>query len=744
MLTLEIGRRVARRPELQCGDALHVLERGAVRAQVHRHEAALVQLRYAETGVEQRVRRPARLAQRLRRVVALADLVDAEARERDLRVDAARGELGGREAERGDREREQPRLLELGDAAAHRAQLARREAVAEQLGGARARRAAARAQREVLGGDDGRDALDKRLVIIIPLDVVRERRALVVVEPLPQHLGGRRLDVGAGAGALERGAHLEAAHVAHVDEQLAPLRDDLLERRRAEVEREADLGDEHGALGAQRAHLARRQRREEHLALVRELREPPDVGAARHEPLPQLKRDGGAAALAGVVERHRAVGARRHEGEVDAAAHAVLVALAQRRGEAAPGDAAVDVRGDRQLGELDDGRVERVQRRRVTVAAAELLEALHEEGQLRLQPTKHAIVLDEQRPGIETHRDRLLLDHRWRVGRAQSRVVRLERRRELVERQRRARPRARGQRARFGGVAAFELEVAVEVGVGAQPREALVAARLDDEAPLDARARRDQVVVDGERRRRVGARAVLRLHLGAHARRRRAHHRLEPAEEGGERAKLDLEAARLDKLAVQLDRRRRVGVCERGERRRQHVRQLVERVVRAQRVEQRVPPRRAERAEPRQLRLGLGRALRRRVSLRREWTGAVGRPRATDDRGGERLGHALLLEPRRGRPIVVGLAVAVKIGEGRRGRVVGGRRKRRAAAPPLPLQPRRGPLLHPMHQLHETGCGLHASEVGVRRAAPGRAHPRPHNGGERRVLVEPLRGGGGV
>ena len=83
-----------------------------------------------------------------------------------------------------------------------------------------------------------------------------------------------------------------------------------------------------------------------------------------------------------------------HEGRVNAAAHAKLVAHAEVLRQAAVGDATVHLGRDGQLGELHHRRVDDVQRGAVAVAEAEALEAAHKEGKRRLQPPQHAVVLE--------------------------------------------------------------------------------------------------------------------------------------------------------------------------------------------------------------------------------------------------------------------------------------------------------------------------------------------------------------
>ena len=116
-----------------------------------------------------------------------------------------------------------------------------------------------------------------------------------------------------------------------------------------------------GSRGRPRAQPV--ERREAALLLVRVLREPRDVGAAVDHPLLHLVDGGPARRARRVVHRDLAVEGRRHEGGVDAAAHAERV----RRGRSSPSDLVDDAapllpRGQRHPCRASSARSERCRR----------------------------------------------------------------------------------------------------------------------------------------------------------------------------------------------------------------------------------------------------------------------------------------------------------------------------------------------------------------------------------------------
>ena len=127
----------------------------------------------------------------------------------------------------------------------------------------------------------------------------------------------------------------------------------------------ADVEDDHRALDPLLEDLEAGERREQDLLLVRVLREPRDLGAAIDDPHLDLEEQPRLAAARRVVRGDLAVGRRRHERELDTAADILLVRLSKLLGEHAAADAAVHLARRRQLAQLDDRRVDRVQRRRV-------------------------------------------------------------------------------------------------------------------------------------------------------------------------------------------------------------------------------------------------------------------------------------------------------------------------------------------------------------------------------------------
>ena len=126
-----------------------------------------------------------------------------------------------------------------------------------------------------------------------------------------------------------------------------------------------------------------RGRRQGHLLLVRVLREPSEVGAAvdhAHLELHDRHRLAalGPSAAARVVHGLAALSGGRLEAKLDAAPHAALVGLPELRGQLAVAHATIDLARLGQLRHLDDGRIDRVNRRRVRVCLANLLAALDE------------------------------------------------------------------------------------------------------------------------------------------------------------------------------------------------------------------------------------------------------------------------------------------------------------------------------------------------------------------------------
>ena len=101
-----------------------------------------------------------------------------------------------------------------------------------------------------------------------------------------------------------------------------------------------------------------------------------------------------------VTDRHAPLARRRHEAKLDGPARAVVVRLPERSGQHAAADAAVDIRDGREAGELVDCGADRVERRGVPVAAAQLLALLHHERHLG-QRAEHCVILDLRRPRIE-------------------------------------------------------------------------------------------------------------------------------------------------------------------------------------------------------------------------------------------------------------------------------------------------------------------------------------------------------
>mmetsp|Transcript_43924 Transcript_43924/g.129357 ORF Transcript_43924/g.129357 Transcript_43924/m.129357 type:complete len:590 (-) Transcript_43924:23-1792(-) len=183
------------------------------------------------------------------------------------------------------------------------------------------------------------------------------REVLVVVVPLGREGVGARLEalfeqhrrgLGVLGLLLELLLDLHGHAVAHVHDHLAPLRDDLLECERVEVNGEAHVEHERLDIHLRFPHLETRQRREEDLGLMRVLRDPDQLRAAIGEAHLHLEdRPRGARA---VVHRDRALASRRREAILDAASNALSVALPDGIGKLGVAHATVDFGGDRQLG----------------------------------------------------------------------------------------------------------------------------------------------------------------------------------------------------------------------------------------------------------------------------------------------------------------------------------------------------------------------------------------------------------
>eukprot|EP00966_Prymnesium_polylepis_P320313 7376680-Prymnesium_polylepis.1 len=168
--------------------------------------------------------------------------------------------------------------------------------------------------------------------------------------------------------ASEVGEHVGV----HVHHHLPPLGHDLLEGEGAQVDAERALDDHNQAVVARAQHLDAGERPEEDFALVRVLREPRDVGATVDHPLLHLEDDAHPRAVARrVAHRDLALERRTHEGRLDATAHVKLVGRPELIGQRHARDAAVDLCRLRELAELDDRRVDGVERRRVPVEGAQ-------------------------------------------------------------------------------------------------------------------------------------------------------------------------------------------------------------------------------------------------------------------------------------------------------------------------------------------------------------------------------------
>ena len=147
------------------------------------------------------------------------------------------------------------------------------------------------------------------------------------------------------------------------------LRDDLLDRERVQVDRGAHRHNEQPVFDTKLEELESGQRREEHLGLVRVLREPLEVRAAVDEALRDLEHHGRRRLiLGGVALGLMTLGGRRRKAVLDAATCIIHPLVAHLLGHGAARDAAVDRLNFRELTQLEHRRVDHVQRRRVQVA----------------------------------------------------------------------------------------------------------------------------------------------------------------------------------------------------------------------------------------------------------------------------------------------------------------------------------------------------------------------------------------
>mmetsp|Transcript_14519 Transcript_14519/g.38360 ORF Transcript_14519/g.38360 Transcript_14519/m.38360 type:complete len:415 (-) Transcript_14519:194-1438(-) len=170
--------------------------------------------------------------------------------------------------------------------------------------------------------------------------------------------------------ASEVGEHVGG----HVHHHLPPLGNDLLERERVQVDAERALDDHDRAVRARAHHLYAGERPEEDLALVRVLREPADVGATVDHALLHLNNDAHPRAIARrIAHCHRTLKRRAHECRLDAATHTELIWLPELIGQRHARDAAVNLGRLGELAELDDRRIDAVQRRGVLVERAHRL-----------------------------------------------------------------------------------------------------------------------------------------------------------------------------------------------------------------------------------------------------------------------------------------------------------------------------------------------------------------------------------
>ena len=263
--------------------------------------------------------------------------------------------------------------------------------------------------------------LEEVVVRVEPVGRVPQRpRAQAVLEQRRALCGEDR-----AAEVSELCTNLERHPVADLAQKLRAPADDLLDRERRQVDVETDVEHEHVALHLGARHLQTGQRVEEDLALSRVLREPRDVGAPVDHPHPHREEAPRAAATRCVRVRHLLVRRRRHKGVLAPTAQPKLVGRPELVGKHSAGDAPPNALGLGELRQLDDGRIDHVQRRRVQVASKELFDLLRVPARLTAppldatEPTQHLVVTHVQRARVEARAGELLEQHRRTAERLQ-------------------------------------------------------------------------------------------------------------------------------------------------------------------------------------------------------------------------------------------------------------------------------------------------------------------------------------
>ena len=370
-------------------------------------------------------------------------------------------------------------------------------------------------------------------------------------------------------------------HVAH---DLLSLAEHLLNRERRQVDGEAALDHDDRAVDTRAQHLDAGERPEEDLSFVRVLREPADLGTPIDHPLLHLDHDASALAARGVPHGDQPLGGRRHERLLDATSHVEFVGRPKLVRELHARDAAVDLDGLGELAQLDDNRVDGVQRARVLVhrlpghlegdaarrrqeelvarrraevrvgnvlGAAEANHLVAQEGGLGAEAAQHSVVLDEHRPGVQDCGYHLLCNH---FG-----LVRLAKLLVLID---------GGQLQRLERAALPSARPVGQLvhGLHRPARDTKLLGchiRTCHEMPLDPRLRLHAVVARGEDVGRLGAGAfqVVVSHPVKHLGVGRAHDAFEAAEEGVE-ARVR-ERHRTGKLVLHILARRRTHTLQR-------------------------------------------------------------------------------------------------------------------------------------------------------------------------------------
>ena len=214
------------------------------------------------------------------------------------------------------------------------------------------------------------------------------------------------------------------AHIAH---HLAPLRNDLFDGERIEIDAQPRLHHQHRALDSRPEQLDAGEWCKEAFALVRVLRDPPELAPAVDHAHVHFKHQPRLAWLARVLQGHLAVECGAHKGALDAAPDALSIRRPEALREHASRDAAVDRRRLGELRGLDNHRVDHMNGRDVPIGLAA--------GECCPKATQQVIVLDEHRACIQPSSEPLLQHELWLLEHGELGVDLVQPMLELAQRQ---------------------------------------------------------------------------------------------------------------------------------------------------------------------------------------------------------------------------------------------------------------------------------------------------------------------